>query len=151
MNSQATTGIPKIMCDGDYRLNKCLYLDSAEYVLQKNKNLFMNFITGLGDAFTNVGIGFVISTTYTYVCRKDLVPSPDLLAYDLKNLAAWKSVGCGLAGSYFGIKELLNSLENPFYAIRNMDPAADQDYCKDLDYSEASDVIVQGGDDGYKD
>jgi hypothetical protein len=145
MNAQATTGIPKIMCDGDYKLNKCLYLDSAEYVLQGDGKIFGTFMRGLGEALANSGLGLAISTMYLIGCKKDLIPTPDIPSYSLSQPAAWRSTICGVVGAYFGVQEIIASIRNPFYEMITMDPAEDQDYCQDLDYSEASDVVITEG------
>ncbi len=144
MQSQAETGIPKVMCDGDYKINKCLYLDSAEFILHHG-DIWQSMFNGIADALANSGLGLVISTLYLIFCKKDLIPAPDIAGMNIESPEAFRSVGCGLAGSYFGIQEMVNAAKNPFMLMRSkLNPTEKQDYCKGIDYSEASDVYVEG-------
>jgi len=56
------------------------------------------------------------------------------------NARGLHSAICGLAGSTFALKEILDFSKNPFNEFRTMNPAANKDYCSGIDYSEAADT-----------
>lgn len=58
---------PKIMCDGNYKVNKCLYLDSAEYVLG-GSHVWKSFGKGLWDSFENTALSIAIGIGYRRLC-----------------------------------------------------------------------------------
>jgi len=128
LNEQLKTGLPKIVCDGSYKMNKCLYLDSAEYLLHGQQTLGV-FMSGLGDAFKNALPGLGIETTYLIACKNYYTQGNDLVK-------GWRSVACGLAGSVMSMKEILSTFSNPFFSSKPALPSTD--YCAGLDYSDTS-------------
>jgi len=149
IENQARLGLPEVICDGTYKINKCLYLDSAEYVLAGN-SWVRALMQGFVKALASTGLGATIQTVYSKVCRKDYAIGGDKSGMDLY-LTAAPSVLCGITGTYFAIKEIADYFGNPFYKFRNADPTDKQNYCAGIDYSEASQVSSDGSSGGYYD
>jgi len=128
LNEQSKSGIPKIVCDGNYKINKCLYLDSAEYLLSGH-NIWTAFVKGMGDALENALPGLGIQTVYIIACKNYYGKGNDLVT-------GWRSALCGIAGALMSTKEIINAFNNPFYSTTPQVPSPD--YCNGLDYKDTS-------------
>jgi hypothetical protein len=143
IQKQIDSGLPKIICDGNYKLNKCLYLDSAEYLLHGNGGGWGPFFNGLGEALKSSGLGLAIQTGYTWYCWSDFIPAGNLKD-SIFVKGGFHSAFCGTVGAAFGMKDLIDTIKNPFNGMRTMNPG-DKDYCAGLDYSEASSGTATDG------
>jgi len=132
--------VPKVMCDGNYKVNKCLYLDSAEYVLG-GSNVWTSFKKGLVPAFENTASSMALSYAYRRLCSayysmpKTLkeVKTGDFL------INGWKAAACGTAGSLISIREIIDTFKNPFVSgplFGTGKAAGEVDYCQGLDYKD---------------
>jgi|GEM_PF-3034446 len=139
LQKQVAYGLPKIVCDGNYKLNQCLYLDSADYVLNGRGSALSAFWRGITGSLASSSEALTIQTVYTAYCWSDYQPMGHLKDINL-NARGLHSAICGLAGSTFALKEILDFSKNPFNEFRTMNPAANKDYCSGIDYSEAADT-----------
>ena len=137
LEGQNGLAVPKIMCDGNYKVNKCLYLDSAEYVIG-GSNWWRAFGKGLWDAFENTALSTAINIGYKQLCKNDYSLPKTLKDIKNANLAGngWKSVVCGVAGSAFALREIADAFKNPFVMAPTTisKSSGDVDYCEGLDY-----------------
>ncbi|MGV8171223.1 MAG: hypothetical protein ACP5OA_00845 [Candidatus Woesearchaeota archaeon] len=131
LQDQSSVAVPKAMCDGNYKVNKCLYLDSAEYVLSGG-NGWKIFFRSMGDAFENSALGLTISILYKKACRDDYIIGgfKNGMNFWTKGLP---SALCGAAGVYFASRELIDAYEN-YFAKPPADNDVVTDYCEGLDY-----------------
>jgi len=143
LDNQVAYGLPKIICDGNYKINKCLYLDSADYVLNGRGSAINAFWRGLTSALKASALGMAIQFTYIAICPSDYIEQGYLKDVVLRT-GGWHSAICGIIGSGLAVKEITDFLHNPFSDLRTMDPAANKDYCSGLVYTEATDVPVEG-------
>jgi hypothetical protein len=157
LQNQENLASPMVRCQGNYKVNKCLYLDSAEYIIGGQKTWDV-WIDTLGDSFISAGIGFAIGLGYRQYCRADYVPGGFLKGMRLGGAGALKATICGLSGSAFALREIIDAFKNPYSMAPKVNGkslfGSDDDtidYCKGLDYAETygSAEDIDSGDGWY--
>lgn len=135
LEQQKGVASPKIMCDGNYKVNKCLYLDSAEYVIG-GSHVWKSFAKGLWDSFENTALSIAIGIGYRRLCRQDYHMEEVFQHMSLKR-DGWKTSLCGIIGGVFGARELIDTFKNPYATVPILADArgsGEVDYCEGLDY-----------------
>ena len=134
LNTEKSTGIPNYMCDQEFGMESCLYLDSAQW-----------HITG-GHFWDTVGPGLLKSAMSAalgmapYFAHDVFCPSYGLDKYGTIATAPL-DVACGISGTILQAKEVgamftENFWSKMFTSEIPKDPAAIKDYCSGVDYSE---------------
>ena len=148
MEKQYAAGLPETVCEKEYGMNSCLYLDSAQWKLAENdwSVIFSGFLKSAMVA----AIGMIPQVVYSAVCDAPPVPAEGVASVNWKcgvgspdsiNVGTgWPCVGCGLASVLLRSKELISIFEsggfsNLISSGRPDDPAKQHDYCAGVDYS----------------
>jgi hypothetical protein len=140
LETQTNAGMPSYVCDREYGMETCLYLDSAQW-----------HVTG-GQFWDTVGPG-LLKSAFSFAVGMAPYLAHDLLCadYKLRNFKVVavtelfsfgsKDVLCGLGSGALQINEVVamgtgDFWENLYGSDVPKDPAEVHDYCEEVDYSE---------------
>ncbi|GIU69728.1 MAG: hypothetical protein KatS3mg002_0964 [Candidatus Woesearchaeota archaeon] len=143
METQLVAGMPSYICDRDYGMESCLYIDSAQWHVTGG-HFFENILPGLLKSFFSFLLGIAPYIGYNYYCSDYLglmlavradSPAGTSLA------TGSKDVTCGILGTALQWREITALFSGDFWSdfIGNdipKDPAEIHDYCADVDYNE---------------
>lgn len=146
LEAQTTSGMPSYVCDRDFGMESCLYLDSAQW-----------HITG-GDFFDNIGPGFLKSAfsfiigmapyaAYSLACtnyqvRFNAGTAAGASGAESANLVTGSGdVFCGIGGVALQFNEIKSLFTESYWdsffsSDIPKDPSEIQDFCNGVDYSE---------------
>ncbi|MFA5796804.1 MAG: hypothetical protein WC916_02055 [Candidatus Woesearchaeota archaeon] len=164
LQTQAAAGVPTIICDREYQMNECLYVDGA---VSKINDPFINvFLAGLLKSSLTWVVGQVPEKLYSVACSRyngatsslqadgttpnDAFQVPTSTAtesgYNQKGangdtlIDGWYAVGCGGFNLILRWPEIAQVFNGAIFTdiskkSRPDDPAKIKDYCEGLDYA----------------
>ncbi|MGV8151386.1 MAG: hypothetical protein ACP5NV_06700 [Candidatus Woesearchaeota archaeon] len=134
LESQNSAGLPSYVCDRDYGMEYCLYIDSAQYKFDDGANII---ITGLLRSALVFATGVGVQAAYSGLCS-DYIAN---IGIDISLASGSHDVACGLGGALLQWKETTQvfsgeAWEGFLSPNSPNDPSEIYDYCNGVDYSE---------------
>jgi hypothetical protein len=135
LKDSMSSGMPSSICNDIYRVNNCLYLDSAQYVLSPNTGTVLT--QGLVKQTIMFTFGYSTQKLYELACNKyiDKLPAEDMKDRPLSK-GSILSVLCGSVGALLKWQEIKALFKSPQEVFKNLlkgdapeDPAQAYDYC----------------------
>ncbi len=136
METQLAAGMPSYVCDREFGMEACLYLDSAQWHVTGG-GFWDNFGAGLLKSGLAALVGMAPYAAYSALCSSylDDSGSPTNIIKGAGEMA------CGLSGTLLQMNEIVaiftaDYWENFFGNGLPKDPAEIQDYCQGIDLNE---------------
>lgn len=160
METQLVAGMPSYICDRDFGMDACLYVDSAQWHITGG-SFWANIGPGLLKSFLSTLIGIALYTSYSDACSNYLGAmgqggsiyggggvgdgaggaSGAQPTSHTTLVTGWWDVTCGLMGTALQWKEITALGSGDFWSSFfesdiPRDPAEINDYCADVNYNE---------------
>lgn len=136
METQLAAGMPSYVCDREFGMEACLYLDSAQWHVTGG-GFWDNFGAGLLKSGLAALVGMAPYAAYSTLCS----PYLDDTGSPTNIIKGGPEVACGLGGTLLQLNEITAIFTADYWEnfLGNglpKDPAEIQDYCQGIDLNE---------------